>query len=192
MPAFTAKGAKALVDVVTAGEGPLPFVLLDADAGGRQFAFGLKQDVYRDAQERVLAVSDFRKIVDGEVEDLLPASLLAPLVDRFLRKPAGVSNDFVDVVNEQVAFVPQVVQYAAKYDIALDAHWQDDFARMVQRSVINAKSDVLRDVPEFVALWTRVFDAIHHTQASEPATATPVKQTQSITKRRRGRKGRSS
>ena len=171
MPAFSVGGAKALVDLVAAGDGLLPFVLLDADAAGRQFAFGLKQDVYRDAAARVLAVSDFMKIVDGEVEDFLPVSMLAPVVDRFLRKPAGAQEDFTEIAKENAAFVPQVVQYAGKHSIPLDDHWKADLARLVQRTMLNAKSDVLRDAPQFVALWRRIFEAIQPDAQLEPSAA---------------------
>ena len=103
--------------------------------------------------------------MDGEVEDLLPPSVMAHAVDRYLRKPGGVEDDFVDVVRENVAFVPQVEQYARRHNIPLDEDWKVGLAKRVKTSILRAKDDALRNEPQYVDIWRNIFQVIH---ASEP------------------------
>jgi len=161
LAAGNAKGARTLADLVSAGGETLPFVLLDADAAGRTLAIGLKEGLYKSDLSRLLAVSDFREVVDGEIEDLFPTAYLAPQVDRFLRKPGGIEEDFSDVVKDGLAFVPQVEAYAARHRIALDRRWRVEFAKRVKRAMLKSKGDPLRGDQEYVEGWRRIFETLH-------------------------------
>ena len=166
LPAAHLSGARTLVDLVAVSNEPLPFAILDANAGGRQFALGLKDGLYAADQSRVLTVADFREIVDGEVEDLLPLSLLARVVDRFFTRPGGVDEDFETVAKEGLAFLPQVEDYARRNKILLEPAWKVDFAKRVKLTLLRATGDPLRGEPEYVNLWRRLFDTIHPTEVS--------------------------
>lgn len=97
MPSGGVRGVPALVSILTGKDEALPYVVLDSDKPGQDFAAKLKGNLYQGAGDRLLTMETITGMPAAEVEDLLPHSLLAPIVTRLLRGP---EEDFDEVVQE--------------------------------------------------------------------------------------------
>ena len=87
-------------------------------------------------------------IDNGEVEDLIPYLLLKRGVDHlFLTVEDEI---FEDVSVETVAILPQIEQFAAKYEIELIAGWKVELARSAKQML---------DSPRIPTIDTRYQDA---------------------------------
>jgi ABC-type cobalamin/Fe3+-siderophores transport system ATPase subunit len=138
----------------------LPYAVLDSDEAGRKFADSLKSGLYSGDKERVKLIGEFVSVPEAEVEDFFPPALIARVVDRYLTKPSGVDEDFVDVVQPGKAIVSQIEAYAAKHGITLDEGWKVDVSRRVKTSILKAKEDPLAGAPEHVEAWPKLFRVI--------------------------------
>ena len=75
-----------------------------------------------------MMTTDFRAMVNGEIEDLLPRSVIVMILDRYLKGP--VEQPFAPEDNAPI--VPQVKEYAVKHNIELAEGWKVEVARMVK------------------------------------------------------------
>jgi hypothetical protein len=50
----------------------------------------LRSALYADAQDMILLIDNFTGIENSEIEDLFPATFLAPIVDRLERGPEAL------------------------------------------------------------------------------------------------------
>ena len=157
MPAGGVKGVKAVCALVMGRDHTLPFVLLDADKAGRQFADSLKGSLYRGDNGRVLSIGDAVPIRNCEVEDLFPPKFIGRIVDRYLLKPADVDEDFVDFVTEDEPIVPQVETYAAKYGMVLQRGWKVDVAKRAKSQLLRGKEGVGTEDETHAERWRTLF-----------------------------------
>ena len=142
VPAGGAKGVNAMATLVTAKHEAAPVVVLDDDKQGRQFADALKKDgpLYKGAPERILNVRDFAGGLErAEVEDLLPAVIVAEAVSRVVR---GKDDDFKDALAAGRPIVPQIEAYAQKHGATLAPGWKVDLAREVKKRLLRDPSKV--------------------------------------------------
>lgn len=134
VPAGGAKGVNAIVPIIAAKDQELPIVLLDDDRQGRQFAESLRSGpLYKGAPARVINVREFAGYEFAEVEDLIPAALLAEVASRIVR---GQNDEFRDSAKEGVPIVPQIEAYAAANGAALGLGWKVDLARHVKQRLL--------------------------------------------------------
>jgi hypothetical protein len=157
VPAGGVKGVKAVCGLVMGRNDDLPFVLLDGDAAGLEFARSLKKNLYSGDQERVLHFSDVIAMSDCEVEDLFPPKFIARIVDRYLIKPSDVDEDFGDTLLSNEPIVPQIEVYAAKYSIELPHGWKVEVARRVKEQLLRSQDDVLSEYSTHVGKWQQLF-----------------------------------
>ena len=128
VPGKGAKAIKAIVSILGARDNDLPVVLLDGDHAGREVSKDLKNGLYGECKDRVMMTTDFRAMVNGEIEDLLPRSVIVMILDRYLKGP--VEQPFAPEDNAPI--VPQVKEYAVKHNIELAEGWKVEVARMVK------------------------------------------------------------
>ncbi len=132
-PSGGAKTAKVVASILTGRDEGLPYVLLDSDEPGRQFAQSLKSGLYAESPDRVLTVKDFVELGASEIEDLFPADLLADEMDRMEREPEVRLGD---MIRNDKPFVGQVEAWATSQDVKLDPNWKVHLAvRAKQRAL---------------------------------------------------------
>jgi energy-coupling factor transporter ATP-binding protein EcfA2 len=132
-PAGGVKGVRALVSILTGKDDSLPYVVLDSDSAGHALAKHLAGDLYAGSAERLLGIKDFSKIDGSEVEDLVPPSVMAGIVTRFLR---SATEDFSDIVIPGKPVVPQIEGFASKHGIALELGWKVELAKIFVGKVL--------------------------------------------------------
>ena len=104
-PCGGAKTVRPVAAMLIGRDETLPLVLLDGDGPGKRMANELRSGLYADAKERVLSVDDHTGMQGSEIEDLIPAALVARIVDRTHR---SLGAFFEDVVKEGRPIVPQI------------------------------------------------------------------------------------
>src|SRR5690606_25715859 len=72
IPTGGVRGMGPVSKLVSSREDDLPFVLLDSDKTGKEYAKNLKSGKYRDEKDKVLGVADFLSDKEYEIEDLIP------------------------------------------------------------------------------------------------------------------------
>jgi predicted ATP-dependent endonuclease of OLD family len=155
IPAWGVRGVKAVISILTGIEEELPSVILDSDKAGVEFGASLLSSIYKGHSNKIAMVGSFSPVkVDAEIEDLLPAGLIAKVVDRQLR--ADADEDFSDYLKQGEAIIPQIEQFAAKHKIALPDGWKVDSARLAKQRLM--KEDFADTY--FLERWRKLFEAI--------------------------------
>ena len=157
VPAGGVKGVKAVCGLVMGRNDDLPFVLLDGDAAGLEFARSLKKSLYDGDQERVLHFSNAIATPKCEVEDLFPPEFIARVVDRYLGKPYDVDEDFRDMLISNAPIIPQIEGYAAQYNIELPRGWKVEVARRLKGQLLRSQGNFLSKYPTYVCKWQQLF-----------------------------------
>ncbi len=162
MPAGGVKGVKAVCALVMGRDDALPFVLLDADTVGRQFAESLRASLYRGDDGRVLSMGDVVQVPECEIEDLVPPEFIGRIVDRYLAKPADVDEDLVETLTEGKPIVPQIEEYASNYDIVLKRGWKVDVAKRVKGQLLRNRAGADAVGAAYVETWRKLFALLQH------------------------------
>lgn len=150
IPTGGVKGIKATTAILSGASENKPFVLLDGDKPGLKMAAELKGDFYAAEQEKVITVSEYTALPNGEIEDLFPKSKLGRLVSRFLPRPEEVDEDFDDVVVEDQPICDQIEVFAKTHGIALELGWKVRFATTVKKEILKGTGKVIcEDDDEF-------------------------------------------
>ncbi len=147
------KGVAAVVSIITAKDEQLPHVLIDSDTAGDSLKSRLTNSTYKGESERVKQVCDYGVVKQGEIEDLIPSSHLAKIITRYLPRPAGLEDDFDEVVKTEQPIIPQVEAYAEKNDIDLKKGWKVEVATLFKNRL--GKLDIDEKTEN---RWTHVFN----------------------------------
>lgn len=152
-PAGGAKTAKIIAAILVGRDDVLPFVLLDGDNAGQQAARTLRESLYAASEDRVVLTDNaFDAMVNTEIEDLLPSSLLVQVMDRLERR---ASRDFEDVHDPKRPIVPQIKEWARREGFELSPDWKVRLSLGVKEKLL---ANVDRHVDEAVlGRWTRLF-----------------------------------
>lgn len=153
VPAGGARGIGSVVAILTGKDEALPFALLDADGPGTQLANQLRSGLYSSSKERVLSVASFSEVPRAEIEDVIPRSLMAEVVSRWIR---GREEDFDEIVREGEPIIGQIEKYAATAGHALESGWKVDLAKLVKARLLRQGVGGLPEVnlERWIALFT--------------------------------------
>lgn len=159
IPTGGVKGIKA-TSAILSGAGEIkPPVLLDGDKPGMKMATELKSDFYAVEQEKVIIVSEYTALHNGEIEDLFPKKKIAKIVARFLPRPEEVDEEFDDVIVEDLPVCDQVEVFAKTHGIDLEKGWKVRLATTIKREVLRGTDKIISETdPEFgkiVSLFER-------------------------------------
>lgn len=155
-PAGGVKGVRAVVSILTGKDEALPHVMLDSDAAGQTLAKQLANNIYAADPERIIMIGDVCGIADAEIEDLLPQSLVADTITRYLRSP---SEYFSDVVVSGQPIIPQTEAFAAKHGLTLPAGWKVEIARQIKGRLL--KNPGIMDKEQgTIELWKTLFEKL--------------------------------
>ena len=154
MPSGGVRGISGVVSIVGGRDGELPFVILDADGSGKGANDKLKSGLYQHDKEAIVDIGEFLDFDNGEVEDLIPASIIIRQIARFFRDVDG--EGFEDIHIKGQAIVPQIEAFASRHRIELDKGWKVDLAKWIKQQLIRAKAD---DVTEdYITKWEAIFN----------------------------------
>lgn len=151
VPSGGVKGISAVVAILTAKDEDLPYVVLDSDRPGQDMAMRLKSGTYQGEKDRILLAGDFCGLADAEIEDLIPTSLLADVVRRYLR---GRDDDFDEVVVSGKPIVPQIEAFAQNNDLELEDGWKVELAKLTKARLLKSNSKVEE---ADLAVWKKLF-----------------------------------
>lgn len=152
VPTGGVKGVPGVVSIVSGKTGDLPLVILDADKSGKDAKNKLHSNLYTDAKERVLDVSEFVGFDNSEIEDLIPVELMLRHLDKIFR---DVEDDnFADNYNNTMPIVPQIENYAKHHNIDLGKGWKVSLAKSVKQQLFNSKTIVTDDI---LKKWENLF-----------------------------------
>ncbi|HYH00958.1 MAG TPA: AAA family ATPase [Terriglobales bacterium] len=155
-PAGGAKGVKVVAGILSGRDEALPIALFDSDTAGRQAAQQLASSLYADAKDRIVAVETFTGLKDSEIEDLIPAELMAQVVDRWQRGP---DHAFSDVLSAGKPIVPQIEAWAKSNKIELIAPaWKVELAKRVKQAMLARNAKPLPE--EYVKKWEELFNKL--------------------------------
>ncbi|MCY4514292.1 MAG: AAA family ATPase [Candidatus Tectomicrobia bacterium] len=157
-PAGGAKTTKIVASILMGRDEELPFVLLDGDRTGRRMASDLTAGLYANEPEKILNTDDFAGYGDSEVEDLLPARILAEVMDRWQRRPEVL---FGDVVEEGKPVVGQIEQWAETHNVDLPKFWKVQLAMRVKRRGLDVGLENIES--STVERWQGLFSALDET-----------------------------
>ncbi|SLN10147.1 hypothetical protein ROJ8625_00182 [Roseivivax jejudonensis] len=92
------------------------------------------------ASDRMVMLDEVIGVRGAQVEDLLGAEFLAPLVDRIERRPDRL---FADVVRHDMPLVLQVERWAAQEGITLSGDWRRDLAMRAKARLLDLTPSAL-------------------------------------------------
>lgn len=121
------RGMGPVTKLVTSRDDELPFIVLDSDKPGRDYAKQLKKDRYNGQEHKILEVTDFIGDDEFEIEDLLPSSAIIEVLDRTFR----CETFFEDYYTQGKPIVNQIESWARKNGLQLDQGWKVEIARAV-------------------------------------------------------------
>lgn len=160
LPAGGVKGVGAVVSIVAGKDELYPYVLLDSDRSGQQFAKQLSSSAYKTFENRIIQTKDICGLENSEIEDLLPPPFLADMITRYFRKQP-TEEDFSELVEVGQPIVPQVEQYAKENALELELGWKVEVAkaakaRLTPTKSINGMNETIEQ--QWVALFEKFED----------------------------------
>lgn len=145
IPTGGVKGIKATSAILSGANEVKPLVLLDGDKPGSKMATELKGDFYAAEQEKVIIISQYTSLPNGEIEDLFPKGKFARVVSRFLPRPEEVDEEFDDVVLEDKPICDQIEDFADAHGIALEPGWKVRLATTVKREIMRGTDKIISE-----------------------------------------------
>ncbi len=160
IPTGGVKGIKSTSAILSATAEAKPPVVIDGDKLGLKIAAELKTDFYATAPDKIVIISEYTTLSDGEVEDLFPKQKFSRLVARFLPRPEEADEEFDDFVTDGKPMCNQIEEFAEKHSIPLKKGWKVRLATTVKREILKGSDKVIcENDPEFekiIALFERL------------------------------------
>jgi AAA ATPase domain len=125
-PSGGSKTAEVVASIVTGRDEVLPKALLTGDETGKRIADELKTGAYFSAHEKVLSTDNYVGFAGSEIEDLMPGSFLAQVIDRWER---NTEIPFADVVVNGKPLVGQIQAWAENQGVTLREGWKVEVAK---------------------------------------------------------------
>ena len=156
VPSGGIKGIPGIVSITSGKDGSLPKVILDSDASGKTAKSKLEVALYKGSEDRIIEIEKFSLVENGEIEDIIPYSLMSKHIDRMFR--GIIDETFDDVYVAKNAIVGQIEKFARKHDFQLEIGWKVDLSRFVKQEII--KKRVTDFDSSYIDKWSELFEAI--------------------------------
>ena len=160
IPTGGVKGIKATSAILSGANELKPPVLLDGDKPGVKMATELKSDFYAAEHEKVINVSNYTSLANGEIEDLFPKSKFARMVSRFLPRPEEVDEEFDDIVVEDIPVCNQIEDFANKHGIPLEHGWKVRLATTIKKEILKGTDKVISEKDEEFSKIVSLFEQL--------------------------------
>ena len=150
IPTGGTKGIKATASIISGTKDNLPPVIVDADGPGTRIKKELESELYTASKDRIISVSEFTEIENGEIEDLFPKHKMQLEVSKFLRHEYSCDEDFEDVELSDKPMCNQIEKFAHDNEFQLEKGWKVKLAARIKNEILNGKDKVItEDDPEF-------------------------------------------
>lgn len=155
IPAGGAKGVSAVVAIMAGKDETLPHVIIDSDEQGRSTAKKLSDGLYQAERDKLISTKDFCGIDGSEIEDLIPAKVLAAVASKYLRTTGDA--DLEDVIDEGRPIVPQIEAFATRNGIALRKGWKVELATALKLR-FQRSEDIMEEHQDTADMWKKLFE----------------------------------
>jgi predicted ATP-dependent endonuclease of OLD family len=167
-PANGTKGVKAVASIVGGRDEELPVALFDSDAQGKNTAQSLRNGLYAGEPNLILEIESFTGVAGSEIEDLMPAGLIARELDRWLRSP---DVPFAEEMRSGTPIVPQIEAWAMHHRGELPKPgWKVELAKRVKQRMLAEGPEALSS--DVRARWEKLFAAFQKARTGAAAKAT--------------------
>jgi predicted ATP-dependent endonuclease of OLD family len=167
-PANGTKGVKAVASIVGGRDEQLPVALFDSDTQGKNTAQSLRNGLYAGEPNLILEMESFTGVAGSEIEDLIPAELIARELDRWLRSP---DVPFADEMRSGTPIVPQIEAWATRHRVELPKPgWKVELAKRVKQRMLAEGPEALSS--DVRARWEQLFVAFQTARTGTAAKAT--------------------
>lgn len=167
-PANGTKGVKAVASIVGGRDEELPVALFDSDAQGKNTAQSLRNGLYAGEPNLILEIESFTGVAGSEIEDLIPAELIARELDRWLRSP---DVPFAEEMRSGSPIVPQIEAWATRHRVELPKPgWKVELAKRVKQRMLAEGPEALSS--DVQARWEKLFVAFQTARRQAAAKAT--------------------
>lgn len=160
IPTGGVKGIKATSAILSGASEVKPPVLLDGDKPGLKMAAELRGDFYAANQEKVIIVSNYTTLANGEIEDLFPKTKFARIVSRFLPRPEEVDEEFDDIVVDNRPICDQIEDFAKTHGITLELGWKVRLATTMKKEILRGTDKVIGEADEEFSRIVSLFEKL--------------------------------
>ena len=142
---FVKLDPKEITELGAETAGSLTQDQIDGDKPGQKMATELKSDFYAAVPEKVINISAYTGLENGEIEDLFPKDNFARIVAKFLPRQEEVDEDFDDIVVEDKPMCDQIEEFAKTHGITLETGWKVRLATVVKREILKGTDKVISE-----------------------------------------------
>lgn len=160
IPTGGVKGIKATAAILSGVNEIRPPVIVDGDKPGLKIATELKNDFYAADQDKVINVSFFTNLDNGEIEDIFPKEKLSRIIARFLPRREEVDEEFDDIVVKSEPICNQIENYAKSHGISLECGWKVRLATVVKKEILKGTDKVVSEEDDEFAKIVQLFETI--------------------------------
>lgn len=160
IPTGGVKGIKATSNIIASKADERPFVIVDGDIPGQKTKKELLADFYAADKDKIIDISEYTSITNGEIEDLFPAERMARSVSKFLPRPEEAEDEFEDVVEEGKPLCNQIEEFAKSQGIPLERGWKVQLASTIKKEILRGKGKVIREEDKEFAKVEELFKRI--------------------------------
>ncbi|SEP39630.1 AAA family ATPase [Nitrosovibrio sp. Nv6] len=154
-PSGESRTAEVIAGVLAGRDEPLPKILLGSNETAKQVSEELKSGLYNAAEEKILSTDTYAGFTGSEVEDLIPASFFAQVIDRWER---NTEIPFADVVASGKPLVGQVEAWAETQDVALSDGWRVEVAKRSKEQALKRGASAFDHAT--IGRWARLFQEL--------------------------------
>mgnify|MGYP003293252992 CR=1 FL=1 len=161
IPCGGVKNVQPITSIIGGKNKGLPHVLLDSDKSGLDFKNKLSTNLYKEQPHLVHDVQEYTTINNSEIEDLIPSSVLQPLVDIIIN--SSTQNFIEDYTpfnqNTNLPIIPQIEEYAKTYNITLKKGYKVELAKKVKMTLSNISVEKINN--DYIDMWIKLFETIN-------------------------------
>lgn len=154
VPSGGVKGIQGICSIVSSNNDGLPSVIVDSDRIGQDAVNKLKNGLYKEEVNKIIEVKEFTKVENSEIEDLIPFDLLKKGINRLFNNVEDI--EFEDEYENKKPLVPQIEDFAKKYNVSLEKGWKVELAKHFKKSINKMNKDSLKE--EEFNIWKSIFE----------------------------------
>ncbi|MFI3202611.1 MAG: hypothetical protein R3Y54_14015 [Eubacteriales bacterium] len=106
-------------------------------------------------KKKLLDIGQFVQLENSEVEDLMPFSIMEKHIDRFFHEVEDIT--FEETYNNEIALIPQIEEFAKKYNVDLVHGWKVVLAKSVKRQM-ERKVEIEKEILD---KWLELFNSFN-------------------------------
>lgn len=154
VPSGGVKGIQGICSIVSSNNDGLPSVIVDSDRIGQDAVNKLKNGLYKEEVNKIIEVKEFTKVENSEIEDLIPFDLLKKGINKLFNNVEDI--EFEDEYENTKPLVPQIEDFAKKYNVSLEKGWKVELAKHFKKSINKMNKDSLKE--EEFNIWKSIFE----------------------------------